>query len=124
MSIPVYDSKASCCSHTVVMDCSVLATISFYCNEELYGQQYMSTHTVETCVIGIGISLEFRLLLRISRVCAGYWLGTASPVVEPSFKNVAVLFWLVGRLLGCDRLFWHDVFFVLSPVSRTQQRSF
>ena len=48
----------------------------------------MSTHIVEACVIGIGISLEFRLPLRISCVCPGNWLGTASPVVEPSLKNI------------------------------------
>ena len=54
----------------------------------------MSTHTVETCIIGIGISLEFRLSLRISCVCAGYWLGTASPVVEHSLKNIAGQLWL------------------------------
>ena len=54
----------------------------------------MCTHTVETCVIGISISLEFRLPLRISCVCPGYWLGTASSVAEPSFKNIAGLLWL------------------------------
>ena len=58
----------------------------------------MSTHTVETCVIGIGISLEFRLPLRISCVCAGYWLGTASPVVEPSSTG---LLWLAEVELVC-----------------------
>ena len=34
----VYDSKATNCSHTVVIDCSVLGDISVYCNEELYGE--------------------------------------------------------------------------------------
>ena len=77
-----------------MIDCSALADISVYCNEELYGQQKMSTHTVGICVIEIGISLEFRLPLRISCVCPGYWLGTASPVVEPSLKNIAGLLWL------------------------------
>ena len=33
------------------------------------------------------ISLEFRLSLRISCVCPGYWEGMASPVVEPSFHR-------------------------------------
>ena len=36
----VYDSKATNCSHTVAIDCPVLADISVYCNEELYGEQY------------------------------------------------------------------------------------
>ena len=35
----VYDSKATNCSHTVMIDCTVLADISVYCNEELYGEQ-------------------------------------------------------------------------------------
>ena len=54
----------------------------------------MSTHTVETCVVGIGISLEFRVPLRIFLACADYWLGTESPVVEPSLQNIVGLLWL------------------------------
>ena len=55
------------------------------------------------CVIGIGISLEFRLPLRISCVCPGYWLGTASPVVEPSFKILLVYFGLLKSNLSIVR---------------------
>ena len=41
------------------------------------------------------ISLKLSLSLRIC-VCPGYWMGTVSPVVEPSFHNniVASPFWL------------------------------
>ena len=42
------------------------------------------------CVIGISISLEFRLPLKNLLCVPWLLLGTASPVVEPSFNNIAV----------------------------------
>ena len=75
------------------------------------------------------ISLEFRLPLRISCVCLGYWLGTASPVVEPSFHNIAGLLMSNLSIVCTLASLWlsritvaltdrHDA---LSPVSHVKQ---
>ena len=45
--IPVYDSKASYCSHTVVINCSVLADISVYCNVRTAVNEH--THSRDMC---------------------------------------------------------------------------